>query len=61
MFDDGMNTAHLYRLIDETVIRRAYAHCERNQVRTARLLGISRNIVRDRLIRYGMLGPHAVK
>jgi len=45
----------LYRLIDETVIRTAYDYCEKNQLRTARLLGISRNIVRDRLFRYGLL------
>jgi sigma-54-specific transcriptional regulator len=61
MFDDGTSTANLYQLIDETVIRKAYVYCERNQVRTARLLGISRNIVRDRLIRYGMLGTQASK
>ena len=61
MFDDGTSTANLYQLIDETVIRKAYVYCERNQVRTARLLGISRNIVRDRLIRYGMLGAQASK
>jgi sigma-54-specific transcriptional regulator len=45
----------LYRVIDETVIRAAYDYCEQNQLRTARLLGISRNIVRDRLLRYGLL------
>lgn len=56
IFDDGTSWPTLYRSIDETVIRRAYAYCEQNQVRTARLLGISRNIVRDRLIRYGVLG-----
>lgn len=53
LFND--NTSNLYHLIDETVIRTAYEYCEQNQVRTARLLGISRNIVRDRLIRYGLL------
>jgi len=56
IFDEGTCTPTLYRMIDETVIRRAYAYCEQNQVRTARLLGISRNIVRDRLIRYGVIG-----
>lgn len=45
----------LYQHIDATVIRSAFEYCERNQVRTARLLGISRNIVRDRLFRYGLL------
>jgi sigma-54-specific transcriptional regulator len=56
LFESGSSTAPLYQLIDETVIRRAYEYCEHNQVRTGRLLGISRNIVRDRLIRYGVLG-----
>lgn len=56
LFDRSQDTPTLYHTIDETVIRRAYAYCEQNQVRTARLLGISRNIVRDRLIRYGVIG-----
>lgn len=47
--------SNLYRRIDETVIRTAYEYCEQNQLRTARLLGVSRNIVRDRLVRYGLL------
>jgi sigma-54-specific transcriptional regulator len=46
----------LYQLIDDTIFRAAYEHCGENQLRTARLLGISRNIVRDRLLRYGLLG-----
>ena len=50
---------NLYQRIDEVVFRVAYEYCERNQLRTARLLGISRNIVRDRLIRYGLVtGQH---
>jgi sigma-54-specific transcriptional regulator len=49
------NRSDLYQHIDATVIRSAFEYCERNQVRTARLLGISRNIVRDRLFRYGLL------
>ena len=47
--------SNLYRRIDETVIRTAYEYCEQNQLRTARLLSVSRNIVRDRLVRYGLL------
>jgi sigma-54-specific transcriptional regulator len=46
---------NIYQFIDETVIRTAYDYCEQNQLRTARLLGISRNVVRDRLVRYGLL------
>jgi hypothetical protein len=36
-------------------MRTAFEYCEGNQMQTARLLGISRNIVRDRLLRYGGL------
>ncbi len=50
----------LYQLIDDTIFHAAYEYCDRNQLRTARLLGISRNIVRDRLIRYGRLGSQKV-
>jgi sigma-54 dependent transcriptional regulator len=51
------DTPNLYKWIDETVLRVAYDYCDHNQLRTARLLGISRNIVRDRLIRYGLVTP----
>ena len=50
----------LYQLIDDTIFCTAYDYCDHNQLRTARLLGISRNIVRDRLIRYGLLGSQKV-
>jgi sigma-54-specific transcriptional regulator len=43
----------LFQTIEETLIRTAYEFCDRNQVQTARLLGISRNVVRARLIQYG--------
>lgn len=55
LFEDESDHPHLYRVVDETVIQAAYDYCEQNQLRTARLLGISRNIVRDRLLRYGLL------
>lgn len=60
-------TSHLHKddvldhVIEETIIRLAYEYCHRNQVQTAKLLGISRNIVRARLIKYGLIGedrPH---
>ncbi len=56
-------SAHTYpdevldRLIEEATIRIAYEYCHRNQVQTAKLLGISRNIVRARLVKYGLVGP----
>jgi len=47
--------ANLYACIEEAVIRAAYRYCHRNQLQTARLLAISRNVVRARLIQYGEL------
>lgn len=45
----------LFDLIEETVIRTAFGFCEENQVQTARLLDISRNVLRHKLGLYGML------
>ncbi|MGZ5049553.1 MAG: sigma-54 interaction domain-containing protein [Methylobacter sp.] len=50
----------LFELIEETVIRTAFEFCEENQVQTARLLDISRNVLRHKLALYGML-PSAQK
>ncbi|WP_255989492.1 sigma-54 interaction domain-containing protein [Chitinolyticbacter albus] len=43
----------LFEQIEEMVMRTAYQHCHRNQVQAAKLLGISRNILRARLIKNG--------
>ncbi|WP_020167227.1 MULTISPECIES: sigma-54 interaction domain-containing protein [Methylotenera] len=40
---------NLYELINAITVRKAYDHCNNNQVHTAKLLGISRNILRARL------------
>lgn len=45
----------LFDIIEETVIRTAFEFCEENQVQTARLLDISRNVLRHKLALYGML------
>jgi sigma-54-specific transcriptional regulator len=45
----------LFETLEEAIIRTAYAFCENNQVQTANLLGISRNILRHRLKRFGFL------
>lgn len=45
----------LYDHIEDTVVRTAYHYCHNNQVQTARLLGVSRNIVRARLIKMGAI------
>lgn len=53
LFELGVD--NLYSRVEETLMRTAYLHCERNQLQTARLLGISRNVVRARLIQFGDL------
>ena len=45
----------LFEILEETVIRTAFEFCEKNQVQTARLLDISRNVLRHKLSYYGML------
>lgn len=40
---------NLYELINGTTVRKAFEHSKNNQVHTAKLLGISRNILRARL------------
>ncbi len=51
----------LFEVIEETVIRSAFEYCERNQVQTARLLDISRNVLRHKLGLYGLLPNHQRK
>ncbi|MDR1063020.1 MAG: sigma-54 dependent transcriptional regulator [Azoarcus sp.] len=53
LFDAGHPALHEH--VEETLVREAFAHCNGNQVRTASLLGISRNVVRALLKRYGLL------
>jgi sigma-54-specific transcriptional regulator len=53
VFEDGR--PNLYAEIETAITRAAYEFCHHNQVQTARLLGISRNIVRAKLTRCGEL------
>ena len=46
---------NLWDEIEEMVMRTAYAHARQNQLRAARLLGVSRNVVRARLLQFGAL------
>jgi sigma-54-specific transcriptional regulator len=43
----------LFERIEHVVLKTAYHYCSHNQLQTARLLGISRNVVRARLIQFG--------
>jgi sigma-54-specific transcriptional regulator len=45
----------LWATLEETIMRRAYEHAGSNQLATARLLGLSRSVVRARLLEYGVL------
>ena len=48
---------NLFEEIENIVFRTAYRYCQENQLQTARLLDISRNVVRARLLRSGDLLP----
>ena len=50
----------LFDTVEERLIRSAYAACEQNQVQTARVLGVSRNVLRTHLKRFGLIGGEAV-
>ena len=45
----------LHRRLEELTIRRAFLFCGNNQVQTAKLLGISRNVLRKLLKRFGLI------
>jgi len=49
------NHEALFEHIEEVVMRAAYKYCHQNQMQAARLLGISRNIIRARLIKIGAI------
>ena len=49
----------LYDRVEETLVRSAFSWCHQNQVQTAKALGISRNILRTQLKRFGMIGAEA--
>ena len=53
--------ADLYERIDAIVMRTAYRFCDRNQLRTSRMLDLSRNIVRARLLKIGELAGSKVE
>jgi aliphatic sulfonates family ABC transporter substrate-binding protein len=53
MFDE--NLPDLHERVERTLLRAAYRYCHKNQLQTARLLGVSRNVVRARLIQFGEL------
>ncbi|RJP69018.1 MAG: sigma-54-dependent Fis family transcriptional regulator [Candidatus Abyssobacteria bacterium SURF_17] len=49
--------ANIVELLEETLMRRVLKECDNNQVRAARMLGISRNTLRHRIKKYN-IAPH---
>ena len=45
----------VHQAVERLLLVTAFEHCDRNQVRTAKRLGLSRNIVRAQLKRHGLL------
>lgn len=46
----------LFDSVEESLVRTVFAWCSQNQVHSARVLGITRNILRTQLKRFGMIG-----
>lgn len=46
----------LFNTVEELLVKTAFSFCHQNQVKTARILGISRNMLRTLLKRFGMIG-----
>jgi transcriptional regulator with AAA-type ATPase domain len=53
LYEEGGDELHAR--IERTLIESAYAFCQSNQVHTADLLGISRNVLRTQLKRFGLI------
>jgi transcriptional regulator with PAS, ATPase and Fis domain len=56
LFDEQAGALH--EQVETALLRAAYRFCHHNQVHTANLLGLSRNVTRSRLIRIGALTVH---
>ncbi|TJZ70061.1 sigma-54 interaction domain-containing protein [Chitiniphilus eburneus] len=46
---------HLFDDLEDLIVREAYRHARHNQVRSAELLGVTRNVLRTLLKRHGLL------
>ena len=45
----------VFQSVERLLVKTAFEHCDHNQVRTAKRLGLSRNVVRAQLMRHGLL------
>lgn len=55
-FEQGIEG--LNEQLEAEITQAAYEYCHHNQLHTAKLLGVSRNIIRARLIKHGLLSPN---
>ncbi|THJ32147.1 sigma-54-dependent Fis family transcriptional regulator [Lampropedia aestuarii] len=53
LLEDGVE--HLHERVNAALLHKAYEFCHHNQVHTAQALGMSRNMLRSRLMELGML------
>ncbi len=51
-------TPELLPKLEEMIVRRAFEYCGGNQVHSAKLLGISRNVLRTHLKRFGLIADN---
>jgi sigma-54 dependent transcriptional regulator len=51
----------VYEVVERLLVATAFEHCSGNQVQTAKRLGVSRNVVRAQLKRFGLLGNEDVR
>jgi sigma-54-specific transcriptional regulator len=56
LLDSGHGPVH--DIVRKALVTAAFEHTDRNQVRAAMRLGITRNILRTQLKQFGLLGPH---
>jgi len=54
---NNLNHANVIELVEEILISKALAECGNNQVRAAKMLGISRNTLRHRIKKYRISPP----
>ncbi|WP_322741522.1 sigma-54 interaction domain-containing protein [Glaciimonas soli] len=47
---------NLFETVEKAVIHTAFSGCNQNQVQTAKVLGVSRNMLRTHLKRFGLIG-----
>ncbi len=50
------NVVDVYQVVEDALFREVFRYCHYSQSDAARLLGVSRNVVRARLVRLGEVG-----